>query len=128
MVDYTRLTATAQRLISANGRSITLVQFDSTPSDASRPWLGPADPRATPDASLTVDAVFVDNGSGLGKTFNIEDLLKKSDQVALLSAGAQVDLSIYNEVIDGTERYKITGFDVLRPAGVTVLAVIGMKR
>lgn len=130
MVDYTRLLATAQRLITANGRSVTLVQFDTTLSDSDRPWLGPADARSAPEATLAVDAVFVDPGSAakLGLDFVVDDLLKRAEQVMILSAGADEDLSPYQEVIDGSTRWKITQTQVLRPADTTVLAFIGVRR
>ena len=128
MVDYVKLTATAQRLITENGRSATLVEYDDTLQDAAKPWQGAADPRAVPASTLTIFAAFVDPSSGLGLDFVPQDLLKDAESVAICSPGAQVDPSIFHELIDGTTRWKLTGVSVLRPADVTVLAVLGLKR
>ncbi len=130
MVDFAALTVTAQRLISENGRSITLVSFDDTLQNPSRPWLGPADPRATPASTLVVDAVFVppSGAAALGLSLQTVDLLKNAEQVAIISPGVDVGLEPFQEIIDGTTRWKIMMTEVLRPASQTVLAFLGVVR
>ena len=130
-VDYAAVLATAQRLLTENGRSVTLVNFDSTPADPNRPWLGPAtDPRDTPDSTLTLDAVAVAPSGvvNLGLAFEADDLIKDAAEILICSPGANVDLTVFEEVIDETVRWKIIGIQVLRPATITVLAFIGVER
>ena len=130
MVDLVPLIATAQRLITENGRSVTFVAYDSVSADPTKPWEGPDDPRTTPVASDAFDAVFVEPSGtkGLGASLAVEDLAKRSEKIMIVAAGAQVDLSIYNEVIDESVTYKIEGIETLRPGSLTVLAFVGLKR
>ena len=144
MVDYASLLATAQRLITANGRSVTFISFAETVQDPAKPWLGPRDPRAAASSfsddfssdfetgilvSLINDAVFVEPGDleHLGHSLITEDLIKRSTKIMLVSPGA-LDLSIYEEVIDGSERWKITGQEFLKPGDTQVLAFVGVAR
>ena len=130
MVDFTEIITVAQELITENGRSITLVAFNSTPQDPARPWLGPTDPRAKPDSTLTLDAVFVhpSSATALGLSQSGFDLLKTAEQIAIASPGATADLSVFQEVIDGTTRWKIEKIETLRPGREVVLAFIAVKR
>ena len=130
MVETAPLIATAQRLITENGRSVTFVEFDSTPGDVAKPWGGPADPRSNPDSTLTVDAVFV-NPSGaasLGLSTETSDLVKRSEQILIVSPGASADLTIYQEIIDGSDRWKIMGIETLKPGASVMINYVGVKR
>ncbi len=129
VVDFTRLLSTAQRLIGANGRSIQLVELDNTPADPAKPWDGPTDPR-TGTTTLTVKGVAVDPTSAarLGLVSMTDDIMKRSEQIYIVAAGADVDLDIFNEVNDEGKTWKIVGVRTLRPADVTVLSYIGVRR
>lgn len=122
--------AVAQELITENGRSVTLIAFDSTEQNAAQPWNGPADPRAVPDATLAVDAVFVDPSSArsLGVSRPVEDLVKRYSAIMMISPGAQVDLSQYQEVLDGTNRSRVESIESLRPGGTTFIHFLGVVR
>lgn len=129
MPDYTKLAATASRLVTNAGRTITLVQFNSTPAEASKPWRGATTPRTDPDATLEVSGVFVEPSSAvrLGMSTEISDLLKRSTQIIIVAATA--DLSGYQEIIDSdTKRWKIVGMEKLQPADTTLLYFIGVAR
>ena len=130
VVDYPALIATAQRLITENGRSVTFVEFDTTLDDSDKPWRGPADPRATPESTLTVDAVFVEPLSveQLGSSTRIKDLLARSDKIMIVSPGANVDLTIFQEVVDGSESWKIQGVETLQPGSEIILNYVGVSR
>ncbi len=130
MVDFAPLIATAQRLISENGRSVTLVEFDSAPADGSKPWKGAADPRAVPDAELTLDAVFVNPGgaTSLGLSLETSDFIKRSEQIMIISPGASVDLTEFEEVLDDAVTWKIQGMEILKPGAEVVVAFIGVRR
>ena len=129
MPDYVKLAATAERLVANSGRTITLVQFNSTPADANKPWRGAADPRITPDATLSIVGAFVEPRSDirLGLSSEIADLLARSSQVIIVASTA--DLTAYNEVIDSdTTRWKILGLEKLKPGDTTLLYFIGVVR
>jgi len=130
MVDFVPLIATAQRLITENGRSVTLVKLNSTPAVASQPWKGAADPRAVPAATLVLDAVFVEPSSAvrLGLSAETSDMIKRSDQIMIISPGASEDVTLYHEVTDGSTNWKIGAVEVLRPGAEIVLAFIGVRR
>lgn len=129
MVELSPLIAVAQRLITENGRSVTFIRQDQTLADAAQPWLGPADPRTTPDVTLVVDAVFVEPSSGvkLGLGTEQSDLIMNSDQIMILAAG-DVDLTQFQEVLDEGIYWKITVIETLRPGATTVLSFVGVKR
>lgn len=130
MVETASVIATAQRLITANGRSVTFVEFNSTPGDVAKPWNGPTNPRTTPDSTLTVDAVFVppSSAASLGLKAETSDLMKRSEQVMIVSPGASADLSIYQEIIDGSDRWKIVGTETLKPGDDVLLNYVGVRR
>lgn len=130
MVDFTRSIATAQRLITANGRSVTFVEFDSTPSVPANPWDPPTDQRGSPDATLTLDAAFVPISglASLGLRSEIVDLAANSEQVLMCSPGATQSLEQFNEIIDGSTRWKIDFTDTLRPGAEIVLVFVGVSR
>lgn len=130
MVDLAPIIATAQRLITENGRSVTLVQLDKDPPDTDKPWAGPTDPRAVPEATLTLDAVFVEPSSAtrLGLSSDASELVKRSTQILIVSPGASADLTIYTEVTDGSIIWKITTVEVLKPGSSVALGFIGVKR
>ncbi len=127
--DYGPVIATAQRLITKFGRSITFVSFDETLADATKPWQGATAPRGGGATTLVEDAVFVGPGAALGLSITLEDLIKRSEQMLIVSPGAAVTLDIYEEIIDDdTSRWKIVGMEKLQPAGDIVLYFVGVKR
>lgn len=130
MVETAPLIATAQRLITENGRSVTFVEFNSTPGDASKPWDAPTNPRTDPDSTLVLDAVFVSptGAASLGFKAETSDLVKRSEQIMIVSPGAAIDLTIFQEIIDGSDRWKIVGVETLKPGNSVILNYVGVKR
>jgi hypothetical protein len=131
VVDFVKAQATALRLVNANGRSVTFVDFDSTLSDPAQPWLGPADARTAPDATAIMTAVFVPPSSAtqLGLGLIVNDLVKDAEQIMIVAPGDSVDLADFQEVIDAdTTRWKIDGIQVLKPASNVVLAFVMVSR
>lgn len=131
MVDYARLSATATRLIQANGRSFTLVKFNEIAADANEPWNGPASGGQT---TLTLYGVFVPPATikqfglqGLGQGTEFVDLVTYSEQVIITNPTTN-DLRQYSEVIDDSVRWGIIGTQVLKPASTTILGFIGVRR
>lgn len=131
--DYTANIATAQRLITKFGRSITLVQFNDTETDSSKPWDGvnPTDPRATPDSTLVLDAVFIFPTGllNLGLSTLQANLFARAEQIAIIAPGAAVATEGFNEIIDtDSTRWTIMETQTLKPGSDVVLGYLGLKR
>ena len=129
--DYTKTIATAQRLITKFGRSITFVSFDETLGEAAKPWKGATAPRGAGATTLILDAVSVEPRSldELGRSTAIDDLVKRSEQIMIVSPGSAVSLESFEEIIDDdTSRWKIVGLERLRPGTEILLYFVGVKR
>jgi len=130
LVDYAELADTAKELVEGFGREVSFVKLNRTPADANIPWDGPADPRvgATTEPG---SAVFVEPSSatelGISTTL-LETLAKRSGaiMIAALGSTSTVDLMGYDEVVDGTVRWKIVGVEKLQPASTTLLYFVGV--
>lgn len=132
MVDYVALANKANTLVVANGRVVTIIQFDETPQSASEPWLGPVDARGAPNATVDVSAVFVEPSSvvRLGISSDKSTLVTRSTKIMIIAPGATFadDLSTFHEVIDGSIRWMITETEQLFPGDVSMLWFVGVKR
>jgi hypothetical protein len=128
MVDITSLRSTAERLISENGRDVTLVKRDRTAGDGAKPWRGPASPGT--DVSVTAKAVFVD--------FEEEDfaatLVRRGDKRALVSAKVIEELNStavleeFDVVLDGTVEWKIVSTTIIEPGPSRVLYDLQLRK
>jgi hypothetical protein len=129
LFDYTPISNTALSLINKFGRSITLVDFNSSTNDQTKPWRGSSETRSSPDRVIELDAVFVEpsQASRLGLSTNVDDLLKRSIQIAMVATNQ--DLLGYQELLesDGT-RWKIIKLETLRPADLTILYYIWVSK
>lgn len=134
MVDYTKLAATAKRLIEANGRTITLYRRDRTPANASEPWRGPS---STPAETIAVVGVVVPpRGTGLSSIIrDLEgSLVKAFDEVALIATDSVVaagstaaDVRGCDSVSDGSRAWKIEVVEELAPGGTSLIFALGLK-
>jgi len=116
-LDYNRLAAMAQRLIDANGRSITLRKFSRLPLDPDRAYLG-SNPAGADFETLAVEGVLVD--------YTERELLAdegKRGAQRLLIAALDTDPSVIQTfdqaVIDGAV-WKLLSITVYKP-GAKVL-------
>jgi hypothetical protein len=131
MVDYAKLSATATRLITKNGRVINLVRKELTPDDPAKPWDGTADP----DTLTPISAVFVPPNTvrefgltALGQGTEFNDLIASSQQIVILNP-VLLDLRDYTSMIDsGGERWGIIGIQVLKPGDTQLLGFLGVRR
>lgn len=133
MVDYAKLSATAERLIKKNGRQLTFVQHDKTPSNPSKPWLGAADPKGS-GTTLDLDGVFVPPNTvrefgitALGRGTEIEDLLARSQQI-VITATKNNDLRQFRQVFDDGVYWKILATQELKPGATSLIAFVGVRR
>lgn len=133
MVNYTRLAATAKRLIEANGRSVTFRMRDRTAANVAQPWRGPDNIPTPPDGEVvTAVGVFVPaEGSGLGRQRVVDGtLLDTSEQVCIVAATSLpsgTDLGQFSTVEDTGRAWKIDYVDTLAPGATTLIYVLGVS-
>ena len=132
MPNYTKLAATARRLVEASGRPVNLIKLDPT-GESGKPWDGPADPRATPADSLDCHGVFVPPGSGgLGAMVESNDLFKTSQQICILTVDAgtwTMDALEAEELVDEDGTYwRVNVAQELKPASSALLWFVGVSR
>ena len=132
-IDYVKAATTAARLVSENGRSVTFLRLDQTIDDSAKPWRGTSNPRTVPDDTVTTSGVFVspmEGGALLGRTTTSIEWIKRSEQICIVALGATStdDLSRFDELLDGTERWRITGVETLKPGSTTLLYFVGVAR
>lgn len=128
MVDYIKLAATALRLVTKNGKTITVTKLNTTASDPSKPWRGAADPRSPAAATETVKAVEVAPGS-LGKLVSkgdIPDNIETTFMVAPELTTAVLD--DFDEVTSAGTIYRIEKIVKVAPANVVMLYIIMVAR
>lgn len=126
MADFVKLAATAERLINANGRTVTVVQQGNTPADVDKPWRSAT---TTARASVSGKAVFV-SSSDLGYVVNNPDNVKRAEQVALFSANDDGGRSLedFDLIVDGSVNWKITHAEVLAPADTRIMYLFEVNR
>lgn len=116
MVNYASLAATAQRLIEANGRDVTLVKLSEVPADAAKPW------RGTTDAPTEVTAKAVMRGYTKEEVDG--DLIRRGDQEAIIA-----ELSVPGQEIeefellrdDEDQEWRIMNVEKVRPGPLTLV-------
>jgi hypothetical protein len=130
MVDYVKLTATAERLIAANGRTVTFISNSVISTDSAKPW----GPKVGTDTTLVTSAVFVPPTSvsqfglsALGQGTEFKDLIAFSEYIAIFFPGTS-DCRQFIKVQDGTETFGIIGLQILKPGNTQLLGFVGIRR
>jgi len=130
MVDYVKLAATAERLIAANGRTITFVRKPEVAADPTKPW----GPQTGSDITFETSSVFVPPNTvrqfgltALGQGTEFDDLITFSDYIGIFFPGTE-DIREYTHVIDGAETFGIIGLQILKPGSVQLLGFVGIRR
>lgn len=129
MPDHSKLKKTAERLIEANGREISLVIYDTTEQDDTQPWLGATDPRSASATTESITGVFVEPESAvrLGILSRQGDLYPRIEKIIILAPN-ELDLTNVQEVIDESDRWTVLQVHVLKPGIVEILNFIAVKR
>lgn len=113
MTDFAKLATTAQKLIRANGRNVTLRSFAS----AGDPW----NPTQT-TTDMTVKAVFSRYSS-----FETDgELIRADDVKVLIEAAAAPSLS--QRIIDGSVDYSIVNVRTVKPGDVAMLYIAQARK
>jgi hypothetical protein len=129
--DYAPLLLLSKNLVQKFGRAITLRKLDAVSATGGKPWLGATDPVATGTSTSTYAiGCHPDSTYFLGISLATEDLLKTTELIFITSPG-DIDpenLDKYTTVVDGSEEYKITFIEKLKPATITILYYIGVSK
>ncbi len=129
MVDYASLRLTAERLIEASGRSVTLTKRDRTADNSSTPWTGPADPGT--DVTIVVIAVMLDY-----KTEEIDGtLVIRGDQRCFIADKSVVDVSSaaiqlhdFDTLTDGAIVWHIENAEILEPGSTRIMYEMQLRK
>lgn len=133
MPNYTKLRATAKRLVEGAGRAVTVRRRNDTPADATMPWRGPADPAAVPNAvSVACIGVFTaitygDDDDGTRRAFS-GLLVAASSVLTEDDPPVDVDLRNFDEVVDGSDVWSITEAIPVQPGPVCLLWKLTLKK
>lgn len=125
--DYNKTVATAQRLITKFGRSVTFCQPDVTPPDANAPWKTSNAVSGETQVALDIVAVQPSSLEQLGISVEFSERFKRSDQVFICAPGTN-NMENFASALDNSLRWEITHLEILKPATTVVLAFIGVKR
>ncbi|MAD98777.1 MAG: hypothetical protein Unbinned200contig1000_15 [Prokaryotic dsDNA virus sp.] len=129
-IDYAKLAATAQRLITDAGRTITLVRPTESPADPTQPWNGPSGGETTldvPGVQLLPNSVRIFGLSALGDANEFRGLVTYSELVYVVFPGEN-DLSQFTFVRDNGIDFQIEATQELKPKDVTLVGYIGVRR
>jgi len=132
-IDYAKLAATAERLVTDAGRTVTLVARDRNPADPAQPWNGPADIAAgettveVPAVQLLPNAVRIFGLSALGDANEFQGLVTYSELVYIVFQGEE-NLEDYSIVRDDGVDFQVEATQALKPANTTLLGFIGVRR
>lgn len=122
-IDYAKLARTAQRLITGNGRDITITKKDRDVKNELEPWR-PAKPTDTTIGPFKAVIIPFEEK-------DIEDgLVRRGDRRCLLSALDTTTNLIeeFDEIVDATEVWKIAGVNVLNPGATRILYDLTLRR
>ena len=131
MKDYTKIAATAERLITKFGRDVVFVNANKVAADPQKPWDGSLSSGDTP---ITFKAAMVPPNTvrqfgltSLGEGTEYRDLVTFSEEILIIYPGDN-DMRQFNHVLDGGVRWTVIGLQVLKPATVQLLAFVGVRR
>ncbi len=126
--DYSDFVTTVLELISQFGRSITVNRYKQEPTDSSKPWRGPTDPIAFPDASASVKAVFEKGAAASSHLKSIDpDLINRVEEVCYIGP-TTFDLMTANDIVDGGQHRRIVFVEQVKPADTVLLYIMGVLR
>lgn len=131
--NYNPVIKKAKSLVDKFGRSITFVKFDEGVADPTKPWDGAGNPRLNPESSITLNGVFVPPSSSVELGFQTvkPGMSDRASQIVIIVPGvahADVEFEQYDEIIDGTVRWKIVQVETLKPGPDRVVYFIEVER
>lgn len=124
MANFSKLQATATRLIRKNGRAVTVVRASTNPKDPEKPWRG----NQCVDTELPTFAAIVD--------YQERDIdgerIRRGDRRALIevpkdSDGNEIDLRFFDRLDDRGERWRMMNIQKIEPANTTVVYDVQLR-
>jgi hypothetical protein len=130
MVDYTRMAATALRLIKANGHQIAVNKLGTAPADPTKPWRGPADNNNPLTDSQTLWAVDAGlEAREVGKVTTKKDIPDTDANYYLVAVTPTTPLlDDYDQVVDGGKTYAIVQMTMIKPGNTVLLYEIKVEK
>lgn len=116
--------ALAKRLIAKNGRLVTFQQLAAS-ADPDKPWRSTA-PAIAASAQQAAVQIPISGLADLGFELTEAELNSRAT-AALLTAPGTMDLTLANQVLDGST-YGIEWTKALRPGTLPILFAMGIKR
>ena len=135
-MDYVKLLVKVNKLIVKNGRSVTFWREGRADIDPSKPWKGPMQEIDGGDSKVTfvTKGVFVPPNTvrefgitSLGEGTLVDSMISMSQEIVII-AGTEIDLKQFKMLTDGPRDWGIRAIQVLRPADISVLAFVGVRR
>lgn len=127
--DYSRVLATAQRLVARYGRLVALQGVSAGPADPNNPLAGPAAPPAPVSG---IPAAFVEPAGlrALGISAQMATLFANSTQIAVVApVSGTPDFTDMKFLTDSDNSvWKINVIDMLKPGETILLYFIGVSR
>lgn len=120
--NYAALAAKARSQIEKFGRAITLIKTDSDTA-VGKAWR--PDPAPVETTFSSVGLFMPSSGVNLGLSIEISDLKKRSSQFVLIATNE--DISTYQFIADGEQRYAIQGMERIKPGDEVVAWIVGVK-
>ena len=122
MVDYVSLAATAERLINQNGRDVSLLRNERTPSDPANPHRGGGTTVTTLGPLRAVLIPFEsDNQEGT--------LVRRNEKRAFVAANvAAGEIETFDQLVDGSTTWKIVDVDTINPGSVRVMYDLQLRK
>ncbi len=123
-LDYVSFRNLAERLIEANGRTLSLVRRDQgNPADPAKPWRGSTE---AAEITVVVKGVFIE--------FEKEDfdgaLVRRGDKRVLIadksvidegSSAANLKIEDYDHILDAGVRWKIMQAELIEPGPIRIM-------
>lgn len=130
-IDYAKTALKVQKVIEENGTTVTFIRRSETASDPAKPW-------RTYDSTLTGTAGTPGStvsGLGIRDEYNQEELednlyIRHRDYMILVSPKSiqGVDLTLYDSVEFDGQVAEIKQVETIKPAAVTLLYILHVRR
>jgi hypothetical protein len=127
VVDFAGLRLTAERLIEANGREVTLTKTDRTAVAPSTPWTGPD----VTNTTVTVLAAFFGYEADQkdGSLIQLDDQrCFVADKSVTDASTAGLDLKDFDTLTDGTEVWRIHNVKEIKPSTTRIMYEMQLRK
>lgn len=129
-VDYANFRAIAERLITENGRALTVVRKDQgNPVDPGKPWRAST---GAADITLVITGVFTDfeqdDFDGTVVRRGDKRVLAAASEVETVAGASFDELEDFDYILDAGDRWDIVKVDVIQPGADRILYDIQVRK